>query len=128
MATLGNILAIRALWKASSLPANLRKLFLSLTLSNLAVGLLANLMLGVVFKMALDENCNLDVLCLLSLTLCYIFLYLLISASFLNVTAIGVDRLLAVSLSSAISRACDCQTCYNGLGCDMASKLRLILF
>ena len=98
VATLGNVLAIRALWKASSLPANLRKMFLSLALSDLAVGLFAHLMLGVVFKMALDGNYNLDVLCPLSLTLCYTILYLLIFASFLNVTVIAADRLLAVSL------------------------------
>ena len=98
VATFGNILAIHALWKVSSLPANLRKMFLSLALSDLAVGLFAHLMLGVVFKMALDKNYNLDVLCPLSLTLCYVILYFLMSASFLNVTAIAVDRLLAVSL------------------------------
>ena len=97
-ATFGNILAIRALWKASSLPANLRKMFLSLALSDLAVGLFAHLMQAVVFKMALDENCNLDVFCPLTLSLCYVILYALIFASFLNITAIAVDRLLAVSL------------------------------
>ena len=98
VATFGNILAIRALWKASSLPTNLRKIFLSLALTDLAVGLFAHLMLGAVFKMALDGNHNLDVLCPLTLTLCYIILYLLMTASFLNVTVIAVDRLLAVSL------------------------------
>ncbi|XP_068737062.1 melanocyte-stimulating hormone receptor-like [Montipora capricornis] len=97
-ATFGNILAIRALWKASSLPANLRKMFLSLALSDLAVGLFAHLMQAVVFKMALDENCNLDVFCPLTLSLCYFILKALICASFLNITAIAVDRLLAVSL------------------------------
>ncbi|KAK2560050.1 hypothetical protein P5673_016999 [Acropora cervicornis] len=42
VATLGNALAIRALWKASSLPPNLRKMLLNLTFCGLAVGLFAH--------------------------------------------------------------------------------------
>ena len=97
MATFGNTLAIQALRKTSfpSLPANMRKLFLSLALSDLAVGLFAHVMLAVVFNMAV--NSNLELLCPVTLTFCYVILYLLVSASFLNVTAIAVDRLLAVS-------------------------------
>ena len=99
VATFGNILAIRALWKASSLPANLRKMFLSLALSDLAVGLFAHLMIAVLYKIVLwNEDYNLDVLCPVPLIFCNVILYLLTSASFLNVTAIAVDRLLAVSL------------------------------
>ena len=99
VATFGNILAIRALWKASSLPANLRKIFLSLALSDLAVGLFAHLMIAVLYKIVLwNEDYNLDVLCPVPLIFCNVILYLLTSASFLNVTAIAVDRLLAVSL------------------------------
>ena len=83
VATFGNILAIRALWKASSLPANLRKI----------------LMIAVLYKIVLwNEDYNLDVLCPVPLIFCNVILYLLTSASFLNVTAIAVDRLLAVSL------------------------------
>ena len=48
--------------------------------------------------MALNGNYNLDVLCPLTFTFCYAILHLLAIASFFNVTAIAVDRLLAVSL------------------------------
>ena len=48
--------------------------------------------------MALTKNINLDVLCPLTLTVFYLTVYLLSSVSFMNVTAIAVDRLLAVSL------------------------------
>ena len=40
VATLGNLLVIRALIKASTIPANVRKMFISLAFSDLAVGLL----------------------------------------------------------------------------------------
>ena len=39
VAAFGNLLVIRALWKASSIPVNLKKLFFSLALSDLAVGI-----------------------------------------------------------------------------------------
>ena len=48
VATFGNLLAIRALCKASSIPSTLKKLFLSLAFSDLAVGLFAQLMFGAV--------------------------------------------------------------------------------
>ena len=44
--SLGNILVIHALFKASSIPANEKKLFLSLAFSNLGVGLVSQLMAG----------------------------------------------------------------------------------
>ena len=95
----GNILAIHALWKASSLPDNLRKLLLSLAFSDLGVGLFAQLMLAVILKIAVNENGeNLEELCPITLTVFEIILFVLVSVSFLNVTAIAVDRLLAVSL------------------------------
>ena len=40
VATLGNLLVIRALMKASTIPVNVKKMFLSLAFSDLAVGLL----------------------------------------------------------------------------------------
>ena len=98
VATFGNILAIRALWKASSIPANMKKLFLSLAVSDLAVGLFAQLMYAVVLRMAVDGGHNFDLLCPTILTVCYFSLFLLACASFLNVTAIAVDRLLAITL------------------------------
>ena len=101
-ATVGNLLVIRALWKASSIPANLKNLFLSLAFSDLAVGLIAQLMLGVIvammLKIAANENHNLDFLCPTILAVCYTVLYLLTCASFLTIMAITVDRLLAIYL------------------------------
>ena len=99
---LGNLLVIRALGKASSIPANLKKLFISLASSDLAVGLFAQLMYGVIMavilKMSANENYNLDFLCPTILTVCYFAMFGLVCASFLNITVIAVDRLLAVSL------------------------------
>ena len=98
VAALGNILVIRALWKASSMPANIKKFFLSLVVSDLAVGLFAQLMLAVVLRMATNEGHNFDLLCPTILTVCYFSFILLAYESFLNVTAIAVDRLLAITL------------------------------
>ena len=96
VATLGNALAIRALWKASSLAANLRKLLLSLAFCDLAVGLFAHTTYAVV--LVISKTLNLNVSCPLILTLSFFVPICLAWASFLNVTAIAVDRLLAVSL------------------------------
>ena len=102
VATVGNLLVIHALWKASSIPANLKKLFLSLAVSDLAVGLFPQLMLGVIIAMmatmAENGNYNFGIFCPATLNMGYFAFVLLASASFLNVTAISVDRLLAVSL------------------------------
>ena len=101
VATLGNLLVIRALIKASTIPANVKKLFLSLAFSDLAVGLLPQLMnaiiYAVVWKMA-SKGDNFTSLCPTVLSVLYYFGYLLIAASFLNVNVIAGDRLLAVSL------------------------------
>ena len=100
--TLANLLVIRALWKATSVPSTLKKLFLSLSSSDLAVGLFVQLMLGVIIAMMLKMtavgNYNFDFFCPTALTAFYFVLFLFASASFLNVTAIAVDRLLAISL------------------------------
>ena len=102
VATPGNVLVIRAIWKASSMPANLKKTFLSLAFSDLAVGLFSQLMQGVIMavmlKMAANQNYNFDFLCPTVLTICYLPMFFLACASFLNITVIAVDRLLAVSL------------------------------
>ena len=101
VATLGNLLVIRALIKASTIPANVRKMFISLAFSDLAVGLLPQLMdaiiYAVVWKMASGGD-NLAFLCPTVLSVLSYFVYSLIAASFLNVTVIAGDRLLAVSL------------------------------
>ena len=47
--SLGNILVIRALLKASSITANVKKLFLSLAFSDLGVGLVSQLMAGIIY-------------------------------------------------------------------------------
>ena len=98
VATVGNILVIRALWKAPLIPANIKKFFLSLAVSDLAVGLFAQVMYAVVLRMAANGGRNFDLLCPTILTVCCFFLTLLACASFLNVTAIAVDRLLAITL------------------------------
>ena len=101
VATLGNLLVIRALIKASTIPANVRKMFISLAFSDLAVGLLPQLMeaiiYAVVWKMA-SRGGNLAFLCPTVLSVLSYFVYSLIAASFLNVNVIAGDRLLAVSL------------------------------
>ena len=102
VAILANLLVIRALWKASSIPASLKMLFLSLAFSDLAVGLFAQLMYGgiraVIFKMAASGSDELDFLCPTVLTVSNFSVFFLAGASFLNITLIAVDRLLAVSL------------------------------
>ena len=101
VATLGNLLVIRALIKASTIPANVRRMFISLAFSDLAAGLLPQLMdaiiYAVVWKMASGGD-NLAFLCPTVLSVLSYFVYSLIAASFLNVTVIAGARLLAVSL------------------------------
>lgn len=96
VATLGNALAIRSLWKASSLPPNLRKLLLSLAFCDLAVGLFAHTTFASVFVISVALNLN--VLCQPFLIISLFVSFCVAWASFLNVTAIAVDRLLATSL------------------------------
>ena len=102
VAAVGNLLVIRALWKASSIPVNLKKLFFSLALSDLAVGMFVQPMFGVIVAMMLINastgNYNFVPFCPNILTVCYYFMFLLACASFLHITAIALDRLLAVSL------------------------------
>ena len=98
VATFGNILVIHALLKASSIPANIKKLFLSLAVSDLAVGLFSQLMYAVVLRMAANGGHDFDLICPAILTVCYFSLFLLVCASFLNMTAIAVDRLLVITL------------------------------
>ena len=101
VATLGNLLVIRALMKNSSIPTTVKKLFLSLAFSDLAVGLLPQLMTAIIsavmLKMASSGD-DLAFFCPTVLIVLLYFQYLLAFASFLNVTVIAFDRLLAVSL------------------------------
>ena len=102
VAVLGNLLVIHALWKSSSIPATVKKLFLSLALSDLAVGMLPQLMLGVIIAVMLSKTSNGDSnfasFCPVIVTACYFFAFFLCSASFFTIAAIAVDRLLAISL------------------------------
>ena len=101
VATLGNLLVIRALMKNSTIPGTVKKLFLSLAFSDLAVGLCSQLMTAIIsavmLKMASSED-DLAFFCPTVLVVYSYFMYLLAFASFLNVTVIAFDRLLAVSL------------------------------
>ena len=102
VATLGNLLVIRALWKTSCISATLKNLFLSLAVSDLAVALIPQLVLGVniavISRMVASENDNFDIFCPMFLTIYLFFILLLVTASYLTVTAIAIDRFLAISL------------------------------
>ena len=101
VATLGNLLVIRALMKTSTIPATIKKLFLSLAFSDLAVGLCPQLITAIIsavlLKMASSED-DLAFFCPTVLIVLLYFMHLLAVASFLNVMVIALDRLLAVSL------------------------------
>ena len=102
VAVLGNLLIIHALWKSSSIPATVKKLFLSLALSDFAVGMLPQLMWGIIIAVMLSKTSNGDSnfasFCPVILTACYFFTFSLCSASFFTIAVIAVDRLLAISL------------------------------
>ena len=102
VATLGNLLVIRALWKASSIPGTLKNLFLSQAVSDLAVALIPQLVLGVniavISRMLANENYNFDIFCPIYLTIYLFFILFLVTASYLTVSAIAIDRFLAISL------------------------------
>lgn len=98
----GNLLVIPALWKSSSLTMSMKVLFLNLAVSDLAVGLLAQPMFviitGLMLKTAQNGGRNFDFLCPITMTLFWFLLVLFASSSFLSVTAVALDRFLAVSL------------------------------
>ena len=102
VAVLGNFLVIHALWKASLIPPTIKKLFLSLAISDLAVGILSQPMFGVIIAVMLrrlsNGQHNFALFCPTFLTVCYYFMFGLSFASFLNVIIITLDRLLAVRL------------------------------
>lgn len=102
VASIGNSLVIYALWKASSIPANLKKLFLGLAFSDLAVGLFAQPLYGIIiammFKKETTPSYNLEYLCPTMIFVNFVSSYFLAVVTFIMVTAIAVDRLLAVFL------------------------------
>ena len=100
VATLGNLLVIRALMKNSTIPATVKKLLSSLAFSDLAVGLCSQLMTAVISAVMLKMASSGDDLAFFCPTVLIVrsyFTYLLAVASFLNVNVIAFDRLLAVS-------------------------------
>lgn len=99
LAALANLLVIDALWKASSIPANAKKMFLSLAVSDIAVGMLSQpataAVIAVMLKMSsTDDFLGFDSFCPTIL----LSLYFAGFATFLNITAIAVDRLLSIFL------------------------------
>ena len=102
IAVLGNILVIRALFKASSIQTNLKMLFCSLAFSDLAVGLFAQFSTSaittVILKMKVDGTNNFEFLCPGIVSAYNFFAFFLACASLLTITAITLDRLLSVSL------------------------------
>ena len=102
VAILGNLLVIRALWKASSIPATLKTLFLSLAVSDLAMGLFAQPLFGaviaVMFKMTVTGDYNSDLFCPSVVIVCHFSLFFLACTSLLHVTFIAFDRLLTIFL------------------------------
>ena len=130
VATLGNLLVIRALIKASTIPANVRKMFISLAFSDLAVGLLPQLMDAIIYAVVwktTSRGDNLAFLCPTVLSVLYYFMYLLVAASFLNVIFITFDRLFAVSFHLRYQELVTAKTSYNSVGVCMDNKLRLRL-
>lgn len=100
VATIGNLLVIRALWKASSITATLKKMFLSLAFCDLAVGLFSHPMLAVTLAMLQNKATNglYTSLCPVAITVVMAPTFFLLGVSFSLIAAIAVDRLLAVSL------------------------------
>ena len=96
VAVLGNLLVIRAMWKASTMPRNMKKFFLSLAFSDLAVGLFAQflygVMIAVMIRMAANGNFNFEIFCPAILKAASFSSYLLASASFLTITDYNCRR------------------------------------
>lgn len=98
----GNLLFIRALWKAKLMSPSLKAMFLSLALSDLAVGLIVQPIHGIIIAVVLAKfaggNYNAEFLCPTFVTMYLSSAYFFAGASFLSIVAIAIDRLLAVSL------------------------------
>ena len=102
VAILGNLLVIRALWKATLMSPTLKAMFMSLAFSDLAVGLFVQPMHGaiiaVILYKAASGNHNVGFLCPTFVTMYLSSAYFFAVASFFSIVTIAVDRLLAVSL------------------------------
>lgn len=95
-AIIGNLLIIFALKKASSIPSSTRTLLLCLALTDLATGVLGHpLYIAVTLGIRQNYACeNIHEVLLVF----FILSAFLVSASFITVTIIGVDRFLAITL------------------------------
>ncbi|KAL9986820.1 hypothetical protein ACROYT_G001022 [Oculina patagonica] len=102
VATVGNLFVIHALWKASSIPANVKKLFLSLAFADLAMGLFVQPMfaviLAVMLNMAANESYDFDGFCPFVLTLAMSCSGFVVGTSLFTIAAIAVDRYFALFL------------------------------
>lgn len=98
----GNFLAIHALWKASSIPDTLKKLFLNLAFSDLGIGLfiqpMSAVILVVVLRMITNNNHDFERFCPSIISTDMYTTYFLVGASFFTIAAIAMDRVLALFL------------------------------
>ena len=98
----GNVLVIHALWKASSIPTTLKKLFLNLALTDLAIGLFIQPMSAVILAVVLSKitngNNDFDCFCPYVISADMYPTYFLAGSSFFTIAAIAMDRLLALLL------------------------------
>ena len=99
VAIIGNLLVIRALWKASSITAILKRLFLSLAFCDLAVGVFSHPMLAVTLAVLQIKAKNglFTSFCPTVITVVMAPMFFLLGVSFSLIAAIAVDRLLAVT-------------------------------
>ena len=102
VATLGNLLVIRALWNASSVAFTLKKMFLSLAFCDLVVGLFSQPTLaalyGVTVHKAASGNFDFDDYCPVIITFAMAPTFFFTAVSFSLIAAIALDRLFAVSI------------------------------
>ena len=96
-ATVLNIITIQALRKISSFPKPLKTLLLSLAVSDLGVGLLAQPLYIVRLVMDMEQNTN-NRIYIMVYKANHISSHLLCVASFLGIIALTVDRFLAIHL------------------------------
>ena len=92
-----NIITIQALRKILSFPKPLKTLLLSLAVSDLGVGLLVHPLYIVFLVMNIEQNTNNRIYIMVSKAY-LISSHLLCAASFLGITALTVDRFLAIHL------------------------------
>ena len=95
-ATLGNILILIALSKTSSLHPSSKILYRCLATADLFVGMVAQPLLAAQLLFRVDER---RFLCYITLRMCYCAGVILCGVSMTTLTAISVDRLLALQLA-----------------------------